>query len=327
MTSNCAGQPAGCAVNSGTGFDVASFMLGLVNAKNRNLSTRHTYTEKRPEYALYVQDDFRMTSRLTLNLGLRWDVYPPWVEIDNRQSNFDETTGKFVVASDDAVIEGVNVGRYLQTYSKGDLGPRLGFAYDLDGNGKTIVRGGFGVFWNFTPGGTSSSKAQNPPFLQSTALNADADGVRRQPAVKDGLPPPPGVDPEPAGRRARRGRSSTSTSATPTRGSGTSTCSARSARTTWSRSPTSARRAGRCCSRATPNQAPPVLGVTRLERQPAVHRIAPALRTIGQVQSTGTLDYNALLVKFQRRFANNFSFLNSYTYGKAIDLNSDNDGR
>ena len=44
------------------------------------------------------------------------------------------------------------------------------------------------------------------------------------------------------------------------------------------------------------------------------------------MQSRGTLDYNALLVKFQRRFANNFSMLNSYTYGKAIDLNSDNDG-
>ena len=44
------------------------------------------------------------------------------------------------------------------------------------------------------------------------------------------------------------------------------------------------------------------------------------------MQSKGTLDYNALLVKFQRRFANNFSLLNSYTYGKSIDLNSDNDG-
>ena len=43
-------------------------------------------------------------------------------------------------------------------------------------------------------------------------------------------------------------------------------------------------------------------------------------------RARGTLDYNALLVKFQRRFANNFSMLNSYTYGKAIDLNSDNDG-
>jgi hypothetical protein len=109
-------------------------------------------------------------------MGLRWDVYVPWVEVDDRQSNFDVTTGKFVVASPDAVMGGVNVGRYLQTYSKGDLGPRFGFAYDLTGDGKTVVRGGVGVFWNFTPGGTSSSKAQNPPFLQSTAPSNGASG-------------------------------------------------------------------------------------------------------------------------------------------------------
>ena len=69
MTSNCAGQPAGCTVNSSTGFDVASFMLGLVNTKARNYFDEDTYTEKRPEYALYTQDDFRATNRLTLNLG------------------------------------------------------------------------------------------------------------------------------------------------------------------------------------------------------------------------------------------------------------------
>ncbi|HET7218730.1 MAG TPA: carboxypeptidase regulatory-like domain-containing protein, partial [Vicinamibacterales bacterium] len=195
MTSNCAGQGAGCSVNSATGFDVASFMLGLVNVKTRNLFDAETYTEKRPEYSLYVQDDYRITSRLTANLGLRWDVYPPWIEVDDRQSNFDESTGQFVVASDDAVINGVKVGRYLQTYSKRDLGPRFGFAYDLDGSGKTLIRGGFGVFWNFTPGGTSSSKAQNPPFLQSTTINASPTAYGANNLLRDGLPPPPGVDP------------------------------------------------------------------------------------------------------------------------------------
>ncbi|MEP6917820.1 MAG: TonB-dependent receptor, partial [Acidobacteriota bacterium] len=193
MTSNCAGQGTGCAVNSATGFDVASFMLGLVNSKNRTLFDANTYTETRPEYALYLQDDFRVSSKLTFNLGARWDVYPPWIEIDNRQSNFDETTGKFVVASDDAVIEGVQVGRYLQTYSKRDIGPRFGFAYEL--NPKTVVRGGLGVFWNFTPGGTSSSKAQNPPFLQSTSLTPTPTAYGSTLLLKDGLPPPPGVDP------------------------------------------------------------------------------------------------------------------------------------
>src|SRR5262249_50293048 len=113
MTSNCAGQPAGCTINSATGFDVASFLLGLTSAKNRNLFDRGPYTEKRPEIGAYVKDDYRLTQKLTLNLGLRYDVFPPWVEIKDRQSNFDPSTGLFVVASPNATINGVHVGRYL----------------------------------------------------------------------------------------------------------------------------------------------------------------------------------------------------------------------
>ena len=206
---------------------------------------------------LYTQDDFRATNRLTLNLGLRWDVYPPWIEINNRQSNFDESTGKFVVASDNAVIDGVNVGRYLQTYSKGDLGPRFGFAYDLNGSGRTIVRGGFGVFWNFTPGGTSGSKAQNPPFLQATALNADPDRLRRQPAAQGRSAAASG--PIPTGRRpARRGRSSTSTSVTRTRGSGTSTFSAPLATNYMVEIAYVGSQGRQMLIKGDPNQAPPV---------------------------------------------------------------------
>ena len=325
MTSNCAGQGPGCTVNSGTGFDVASFMLGLVNAKNRNMFDAGTYTENRPEIATYVQDDFRVSQKLTLNLGVRWDVYPPWVEIEDRQSNFDETTGRFVVASEDAVIGGVKVGRYLQTYSKRDIGPRFGFAYDLFGSGKTVVRGGFGVFWNFTPGGTSSSKAQNPPFLQSTSLQPTPTAYGSNLLLRDGLPPPPGVDPNrPAAGSTRsifdinfRDAYARQWNLNVQQGLATNYMVEVAYVGSQGR---------QMILKGDPNQAPPVVGVTDANVNRPYARISPALRTIGQVQSKGTLDYHGLLVKFQRRFANNFSFLNSYTWGKAIDLNSDNDG-
>jgi hypothetical protein len=325
MTSNCAGRAAGCAVNSATGFDVASFMLGLVNVKGRNLFDAATYTEKRPEYTLYVQDDFRATNRLTLNLGLRWDVYPPWIEVDDRQSNFDESTGTFVVASDSAVINGVEVGRYLQTYSKRDLGPRFGFAYDLTGNGKTMVRGGFGVFWNYTPGGTSSSKAQNPPFLQSTTINASPTAYGSNNLLRDGLPPPPGVDPSRPAAGSTRSIFDINFRDAYARQWNINV--QRSFFTNYMLEVAYVGSQGRqMLLKGDPNQAPPVVGVTDSNVNRPFATLSPALRTIGQVQSRGTLDYHALLVKFQRRFADNFSMLNSYTYGKAIDLNSDNDG-
>lgn len=58
------------------------------------------------------------------------------------------------------------------------------------------MRSGFGVFWNFAVGGTSSSKAQNPPFLQSTSIQASPTAYGITNLLRDGLPPPPpGVDP------------------------------------------------------------------------------------------------------------------------------------
>ena len=230
-----------------------------------------------------------------------------------------------MVASDNAVVNGVEVGRYLQTYSKADLGPRFGLAYDLTGDGKTMIRGGFGVFWNFTPGGTSSSKAQNPPFLQATALTPTPTAYGTNLLLKDGLPPPPGVDPNrPA---AGNTRSIFDINFRDAYARQWNLNVQRSFFTNYMLEVAYVGSQGRqMLYKGDPNQAPPVVGVTDANVNRPYTRISPALRRIGQVQSKGTLDYNALLVKFQRRFANNFSMLNSYTYGKAIDLNSDNDG-
>jgi hypothetical protein len=75
------------------------------------------------------------------------------------------------------------------------------------------------------------------------------------------------------------------------------------------------------------NQAPPTLGVTNANTlRPSVALGAPGLTTLGTAQSSGFMNYNGLLVKFVRRFANGFSFFNSYTYGRAVDITSDNDG-
>jgi hypothetical protein len=325
QTSNCGGRPSPCTIQGNTGFDLASFVLGYARQKVRNLFDAETYTEKRPEYAVYLQDDFRVTPKLTVNAGVRWDVFVPWVEVDDRQSNFDPTTGRFVVASEDAVIAGVEVGRYLQTYSKADIGPRVGFAYDVRGTGRTLLRGGIGKFWNFTPGGTSSSKAQNPPFLQATALTPTGNNNNINLRVRDGLPPPPGVDPNRAPAGATRSIFDINFRDGYTYNWNLN-LQQQFGRNYMVEVAYVGARGRQYLLKGNPNQARPVVGVTSADVNRPFIAISPALRNVGQVRSEGTLDYHGLLFRFQRRFANGFSFLNAYTFGHAIDLNSDNDG-
>jgi hypothetical protein len=322
QTSNCAGITSGCTLVANTGFDVASFLLGYSSAATRALFDEGTYTEVRPEFAAYVQDDIRVTGRLTVNAGLRWDTYVPWVEVNNAQSNFDPTTGTFVVATDSATIGGVQVGRYLQTYSKADFGPRFGFAYDVTGTGRTIVRGGYGLFWNFTPGGTSSSKAQNPPFLQAQS-NTTSLGTNI--VLSQGLPAPPGVDPNrpPAGST----RSAFLTDFRDAHAHNFNVNVQRQLGTNYMvEAAYSGSRTKNAALKVDLNQAPPTPGVQDQNINRPFARISPALRTVGALSSSGYVEYNGLLLKFQRRSANHISFLNSYTFGRAIDLNSDNDG-
>jgi hypothetical protein len=324
QTSNCAGRTSGCSVNANTGSDVASFLLGTARRKNRTLFSDTPYMETRPEWAAYVQDDWRVSPKLTVNLGLRWDMFVPWVEENDLQSNYDPSTGRFVVASPDAVINGVKVGRYLQTYAKTDFGPRLGFAYDLSGDGRTTVRAGYGVFWNWGVGGTSSSKATNPPFLQTTDLQANVGGTNLR--LTDGLPPPPAIDASlrPGGST----RSAFDINYRDTYAMNWNINFQKQLGRDYMAEVAYVGSRGRNVTLKTDlNQAPPIVGVNDQNiNRPALALGSPALRTVGTVSSTGTLDYHALLVKGVKRFSDNFSLLTSYTFGKTIDLNSDNDG-
>jgi hypothetical protein len=322
QTSSCGGVTTTCTPLANTGFDFASFLLGTADLEDRRLFDAGTYTEMRPEIGAYFQDDIRVSDKLTVNAGVRWDVFVPWVEVDDRQSNFDPTVGKFIVASPDAVINGVKVGRYLQTYSKRDIGPRFGAAYDLTGNGRTIVRGGYGIFWNFTPGGTSSSKAQNPPFLQATTFSTNFGSNL---VLSQGLPPPPGVDPN----RAPAGTTRSAFDVNYRDGYAHNfnvNVQHQFGSNYMAEVAYSGSRSRQMALKTDLNQAPPAVGVTDQNVNRPFARTAPALRTVGTLSSTGILNYNGFFVKVQRRFANRFSFLHSYTFGRAIDYNSDNDG-
>jgi hypothetical protein len=94
-----------------------------------------------PRYALFVQDDWRLKSKLTVNLGLRYEIVPPFHEKNNQVGGFEATSPEGLVQTGNQ-IPALWATKYNQ------FAPRVGFAYDLTGKGTTVVRGGFGLAYN-----------------------------------------------------------------------------------------------------------------------------------------------------------------------------------
>jgi len=322
LTSNCAGIATGCQIDPNSGFGFASFMAGYPNSINRELMLG-IYGERRPEYSAYFQDDFKASPRLTLNLGIRYDLFDPYVEHHDRQSAFDTGNGRFVVASPDAKLaSGRHIGRKLQKTSTRDFAPRVGFAYNLFGNGKTVLRGGYGIFWNNPLTGTSSSKAINPPFLLAQAFTTTLVPARR---LSDGLPPPPGLDlnREPAGAtrsifdvdfvdgyaqqwnfniQQQLGRDNMLEIAY------------------------AGSKGTHLVMKQDINLAPARVGVTNTDVNRPFIRLAPAVRSLSMAKSTGWSSHHSLQTKFTKRFSHGLGVLASYTFGKTLDIVSDTEG-
>src|SRR6267142_616870 len=164
---------------SGTGYPFASFMLGFPNQVRRDIVD--TYPKvSRSFWGMFAQDDFRVSPKLSLQLGLRWDLITPPVETSNRQSNFNLTDGLIHVASADN--RGPNWNTHYDYFA-----PRLGLAYTPD-NGRTAIRSAFGVSYfadNF--GANGGTNERNYPFFQEIDLTTPTTFVPFR-SVSDGLP-------------------------------------------------------------------------------------------------------------------------------------------
>jgi len=151
---------------SGTQIGEADFLLGMPDQLGRGLQSG-TWGQRSNLIGTYFQDDWRVTNHLTLNLGLRWEYHSPWVEVENRQSNFNEFTGALYLAGQSCPY---NNCRALYNSYKKDFQPRVGFAYTPGVlNNRLVFRGAYTISSYLEGTGTNLRLPLNPPFEQEFA--------------------------------------------------------------------------------------------------------------------------------------------------------------
>lgn len=185
---------------AGTGFGMATYLLGAVSGGE--LRVRPFFSFQSWTNGMYFQDDFKLTPRLTLNLGVRYDLQSAPTERWDRHSNFDPyymnpesgMPGGLVYAGDTAP-------RTFVDPDYNNVSPRIGFAYSVTKDNRTAIRGGYGIIYMFTESGDTNGDNSNAlgyeaitPFANTNAaplpafLFSTGPATIIQPAAASGGP-------------------------------------------------------------------------------------------------------------------------------------------
>jgi len=187
-------ETANPAATGTSGNSFASFLLGQPDSVTATATPVQDFNIHYQYYGFYFQDNWKIAPRLTLNLGMRYDIPINWyasimgsVSLTAPNPAANNYPGAYVFPGSGPNRLGVT--RFWPTdYS--DLGPRAGFAYQI--NSKTVLRGGFGIFYEATSnGGCGCSLGANGSFAQNS------DGLTAPFQWDGGIPKPPGYQPPP----------------------------------------------------------------------------------------------------------------------------------
>jgi hypothetical protein len=153
-----------------SGFGYASWMLGDYTA-----ATQTPYTDPRnssSDWAAFAQDSWKVTRKLTLDYGLRWDLFGVQKEQYGRLGQFSETLDNANAGGHPgATIYASNCGcKFYQPAYPFAIGPRLGFAYQI--NPKTVVRGGWGVTYALTQNAAGQTVSTNGSYVLTPGINS-----------------------------------------------------------------------------------------------------------------------------------------------------------
>jgi hypothetical protein len=176
--------PASCgplaATTTAGGYGGADFYLGTADEYQRGIPGGE-WGQRASIFGVYFQDDWRATSNLTVNLGLRYEAHTPWVEENNRQDNFDLITGQVIAPNCSIVNLGTapttcrngSAGLYNGTYGGKDFQPRIGLAWTPKAlGGKSVIRSAFSISSYLEGTGTNLRLPINPPFTPAETRNA-----------------------------------------------------------------------------------------------------------------------------------------------------------
>ena len=166
---------------SGTGLSYADFLIGAV--QGAQLSNLFQVDQRLRMLSGFAQDDFKITPRLTVNLGVRYDYATPAIDAKNRLANFNPAgSGSLVFAKDGSIFDQALVHANSHNFS-----PRIGIAYQL--TPKTVIRTGYGIFYTpFERIGSEDQLALNPPGLINNSISLPSTASSPLFLLRNGFP-------------------------------------------------------------------------------------------------------------------------------------------
>ena len=289
--------------NGNGGNAIASLLLGYP------ASTVRSKTLYRPdfhaaEYGFYAQDDWRVSRKLTLNLGIRYDIITPPEEAHGQGANLNLKTFQI----QNAITDGISKSGGL-AIPYNDFSPRIGFAYSV--TPKTVVRGGFGISF-FPPVVGNSQGLRNAPFVSTLNITTTPATVAN--ILSAGLPPPTPDNPlNPAGSlnalyMGNRMPYVEQYNVTVQREFASGLVG------TVSYVGAGGRKLGIAYEI---DQAPPGPGAVQPRRN--YYAQLPGISSISEAFTSGTSVYHSLQSSLERRFVHGFGLSTNFTYGHVID--------